>query len=172
MQPSKLFKITTAKSEWAKNISQQHKSGIKSKIVSVVTNGQSAEGGGQMVRGRGLQEDERRHGGYLAVHMVDMVDCRYFWVSWYLIQKWIYCTSDILLSWRQEAEGAGVSDFLLARPRLGWGTLSQPLEAVLSAQTYFHMMAFWLLTLHYSVSLLTLFYNNVCFGHNFNWLPV
>ena len=54
---------------------------IKSKILSVVTNGQSAEGGGQMVRGRGLQEDERRHGGYLAVHMVDMVDCRYFWVS-------------------------------------------------------------------------------------------
>ena len=134
---------------------------IKSKIVSVVTNGQSAEGGGQMVRGRGLQEDERRHGGYLAVDMVDMVDCRYFWVSWYLIQKWIYCTSDILLSWRQEAEGAGVSDFLLPRPRLGWGTLSQPLGAVLSAQTYFHMMAFWLSTLHwvwvYWHSFLTMF---------------
>ena len=27
-----------------------------------------------MVRGRGLQEDERRHGGYLAVDIVDMVD--------------------------------------------------------------------------------------------------
>ena len=51
-------------------------------------------------------------------------------------------------------------------PRLGH---AQPAAgAVLSAQTYFHMMAFWLLTLHYSVSLLTLFSNNVCFGHNFN----
>ena len=138
MQPSKLFKITTAKSEWAKNISQQHKSGIKSKIVSVVTNGQSAEGGGQMVRGRRLQEDERGHGGYLGV---DMVDCRYFWVSWYLMQKWIYCTSDILLSWRQEAEGAGVSDFLLPMPRLGWGTLSQPLGQYIVRK---HTFTWWL----------------------------
>ena len=81
MQPSKLFKITTGKLEWAKNISQHHNSSIKSKVISVVTNGQSAEGGGQMVRGRGLQEDERRHGGYLGVDMVDMVDCRYLWVS-------------------------------------------------------------------------------------------
>ena len=38
----------------------------------VVTNGQSAEGGGQMVRGRGLQEDERGHGGYLAVDRADI----------------------------------------------------------------------------------------------------
>ena len=38
----------------------------------VVTNGQSAEGCGQMVRGRGLQEDQRGHGGYLV--MVDIAD--------------------------------------------------------------------------------------------------
>ena len=41
----------------------------------VVTNGQSAEGGGQMVRGRGLQEDQRGHGGYLMG--VDVADI--FW---------------------------------------------------------------------------------------------
>ena len=40
--------------------------------MSVVTNGQSAEGGGQMVRGRGLQEDQRGHGGHLAVDMADI----------------------------------------------------------------------------------------------------
>ena len=38
----------------------------------VVTNGQSAEGVGQMVRGRGLQEDQRGHGGYLTVDMADI----------------------------------------------------------------------------------------------------
>ena len=38
----------------------------------VFTNGQSAEGVGQMVRGRGLQEDQRGHGGYLGGDVADI----------------------------------------------------------------------------------------------------